>query len=88
MEDEKSKKGNILVDAAKALGSVAGKVASIAKTATPAEASPDPAAEPIPPKPTTKSSKKLKLAAKNKSRLPRREKKELKKTQRKAASKG
>jgi len=58
-----------LTSAAKAIGKVAGRVAS----AVGATGSDNPAADAKPPQ--TKSEKKSKLAPKNKQRLPRREKK-------------
>ena len=61
----------ILVGAAKAIGNVAGKVAALAGAAAPPEVTERPS---TPPKP-----KIPKLASKNKSRLPRKEKKALKK---------
>jgi hypothetical protein len=71
MARKKEPDESIIVDAAKAIGSAAGKIASLAGVAPPAE-------EPAPP-PKTAKAKKGKLPKKNKSRLPRRQKKALKK---------
>ena len=64
------------VDAAKAIGGAAGKIASLAGVTPPAE-------EPAPPRKIAKA-KKGKLLKKNKSRLPRRQKKALQKARLKA----
>jgi len=65
MADKQKKKESGLVSAAKAVGTVAGKIAAVTGIAEPAA-------------PAT-STKKPKLAKKNKSRLPRRQKKAQKK---------
>jgi hypothetical protein len=61
---EPETKGGILATAAKAIGAAAGKIASLAGVA-----------EPAPAPSQTKSTKQPKLQKKNKSRLPRRQKK-------------
>jgi hypothetical protein len=61
---EPETKGSILVTTAKAMGTAAGKIASLAGLA-----------EPAPTPSHTKSAKQPKLQKKNKSRLPRRQKK-------------
>jgi hypothetical protein len=64
---EPEAEGGVLVEAAKAIGAAAGKIASLAGV--------EPAAVPMHPK----SVKPLKLQKKNKSRLPRKQKKALRK---------
>lgn len=61
---EPETEGGILATTARAIGNAAGKVASLAGVA-----------EPAPAPSQTKSTKKPKLQKKNKSRLPRRQKK-------------
>ena len=61
---EPETKGSILATTAKAIGTAAGKIASLAGVA-----------EPAPTPSQTKSTKQPKLQKKNKSRLPRRQKK-------------
>jgi hypothetical protein len=65
---EPKAEGGLLVETAKTIGVAAGKVAALAGIA-----------EPAPAKPQTKSVKVPKLQKKNKSRLPRRQKKALQK---------
>jgi hypothetical protein len=67
---EPEAEGSILVAAAKTVGAAAGKIAALAGVAEPA---------PTPAKP--KAIKPMKLQKKNKSRLPRRQKKALRKAQ-------
>ncbi len=64
MADEKESKGGLLVSAAKKVGAAAGKIASLTGVAAAHETEPAP-----------KAAHKGKLPKKNKSRLPRREKK-------------
>jgi hypothetical protein len=61
---EPETEGSVLATAAKAIGTAAGKIASLAGVV-----------EPAPTPPQTKSTKQPKLQKKNKSRLPRRQKK-------------
>lgn len=66
-DKQDTKDDNILVTAAKAIGSAAGKIASLGKADTPRK------------KAGTKTAKRTKLVKKVKSRLPRKQKKALQK---------
>jgi len=70
-EKEKKTKKSAIVEAAEAIGTAAGKIAALAGVTADAT-------------PTPKTVRKLKLAPKNKTRLPRRQKKALTKSSPKA----